>query len=93
MQTEVIKSVQSALALPKDDPARVDAIGKVRDETTKWVAKYRRDGTFQGRASYGWVVSNRSHALFLWGRDKQFIAGGALFVIISGPHLLLFRCL
>jgi len=51
--TAVIKSVQSALALPKDDPARADAIGKVRDETTKWVAKYRRDGTFQGRASYG----------------------------------------
>jgi len=53
VQTAVIKSVQSALALPKDDPARADAIGKVRDETTKWVAKYRRDGTFQGRASYG----------------------------------------
>ena len=52
-QTEVIKDVQGALALPKDDPGRPDAINKVRDETSKWVAKYRRDGTFQGRASYG----------------------------------------
>lgn len=49
----MIKNVQSALALPKDDPGRPDAINKVRDDTSKWVAKYRRDGTFQGRASYG----------------------------------------
>lgn len=51
--SEVIKTVQTALALAKDDPGRADAIGKVREETTKWVAKYRRDSTFQGRASYG----------------------------------------
>ena len=53
LQSSVIKDVQEALALPKDDPARPDAIGKVRDETSKWVAKYRRDSTFQGRASFG----------------------------------------
>lgn len=53
VQSEVIKDVQNALALPKDDPGRPDAIGKVREETSKWVAKYRRDGTYQGRPSYG----------------------------------------
>lgn len=52
-QNEVIADVKAALALPKDDPGRPDAIQKVRDETTAWVAKYRRDGKFQGRASYG----------------------------------------
>ena len=49
----MINDVQSALKLDKEDPARADAIGKAREQTTKWVAKYRRDGTYQGRPSYG----------------------------------------
>ena len=53
MQAEVIGDVQAALKLDKEDPARTDAIAKAREQTTKWVAKYRRDGTFQGRPSYG----------------------------------------
>ena len=53
LQSSVIADVKSALALPRDDEKRTEAIQKIRDETTKWVAKYRRDNQFGGRASFG----------------------------------------
>ena len=44
---------QATLQLKKDDPALVDSVAAMRKVTNDWVAKYRRNGSFTGRASYG----------------------------------------
>ena len=49
----MIATVQQTLALGKGDPSTPEAVEKTKEELTKWVAKYRRDVQFGGRASYG----------------------------------------
>lgn len=48
----ILASVNGALALEKDDPARDDKIAVVRKDINAWVAKYRRDAKFSGKPSY-----------------------------------------
>eukprot|EP00877_Chromochloris_zofingiensis_P014931 jgi/Chrzof1/9692/Cz04g12110.t1_PSB27A[v5.2] len=49
----ILASVDDAIKLPKDDPARDEKIKTIRTGINSWVAKYRRDAKFSGKPSYG----------------------------------------
>ena len=48
----LLDKVKNGLELPKDASNREEVFQDIKDKTTKWVAKYRREGSFQGRPSY-----------------------------------------
>lgn len=49
----MISNLQTAMSLERDDPNREEFLKGVRSEANNWVAKYRRDNDFSGRASFG----------------------------------------
>lgn len=49
----MIQTAKEALALDRNDPKKGEALAAVRQKTNAWVAKYRREPAFGGRASYG----------------------------------------
>ena len=52
LQSMLLDKVKNGLELPKDASNREEVFQDIKDKTTKWVAKYRREGSFQGRPSY-----------------------------------------
>ena len=59
VQSSVIQTVQSSLAVGADDPKHDEAVAKIRDVTKDWVATYRKGGNYTGRPSYGCALSAR----------------------------------
>lgn len=53
----IIGQIRTALDLDKKDPAKPDAVNSLLENSTAWVAKYRREKTVAGKSSYGNVYS------------------------------------
>ncbi|WCJ23193.1 photosystem II family protein [Euphorbia peplus] len=49
---QVINKVRSTISLDKNDPNVADAVAELRETSNSWVAKYRREKTLLGRASF-----------------------------------------
>lgn len=49
----MINNILTAVALERDAPNREELLQAVRAESNAWVARYRRDTSFNGRPSYG----------------------------------------
>mmetsp|Transcript_61942 Transcript_61942/g.110363 ORF Transcript_61942/g.110363 Transcript_61942/m.110363 type:complete len:167 (-) Transcript_61942:697-1197(-) len=54
---KVVGEIKKVLVLEKDDPTKPEAVAALRKEMNGWVAKYRRDTRFSGKASYGNLYS------------------------------------
>ena len=52
-QTEVLGVLKQTLALTNESTDADVVVESVRNESNKWVAKYRRQSNFNGRPSYG----------------------------------------
>eukprot|EP00243_Klebsormidium_subtile_P003319 TRINITY_DN16675_c0_g1_i1.p1 TRINITY_DN16675_c0_g1~~TRINITY_DN16675_c0_g1_i1.p1 ORF type:complete len:197 (-),score=28.32 TRINITY_DN16675_c0_g1_i1:252-842(-) len=53
----IIGQIRTALDLDKKDPAKPDAVNSLLENSTAWVAKYRRERAVAGKSSYGNVYS------------------------------------
>uniref|UniRef100_A0A7S2Z2E5 Uncharacterized protein n=1 Tax=Chloropicon laureae TaxID=464258 RepID=A0A7S2Z2E5_9CHLO len=51
--TRVLGALKSTLDLTKESENRESVVLATKEESNKWVAKYRREGKFTGRPSYG----------------------------------------
>ncbi|XP_077254097.1 photosystem II family protein [Tasmannia lanceolata] len=49
---EVINKVRSTINMGKSDPNVADAVADLREASNSWVAKYRREKSMLGRASF-----------------------------------------
>lgn len=49
---EVISKVRSTISMDKTDPKVADAVSELRETSNSWVAKYRREKSLLGRASF-----------------------------------------
>ncbi|KAL2251058.1 photosystem II repair protein PSB27-H1, chloroplastic [Sesamum indicum] len=49
---EVINKVRTTITLDKNDPNVATAVAELRETSNSWVAKYRREKTLLGRASF-----------------------------------------
>ena len=52
-QTEILGVLKQTLALTNESTDADVVVESVRNESNKWVAKYRRQSNFNGRPSYG----------------------------------------
>lgn len=50
--SNVIKKVRATINMDKTDPNVASAVSELRDASNSWVAKYRREKTLLGRASF-----------------------------------------
>ncbi|XP_078447672.1 photosystem II family protein [Wolffia australiana] len=50
--TEVIGKVRTTLTLERGDPTVATAVAELREASNSWVAKYRREKSLLGRASF-----------------------------------------
>ena len=50
--SEVIGKVRTTLTMQKGDPSVAAAVAELREASNTWVAKYRREKTLLGRASF-----------------------------------------
>jgi photosystem II Psb27 protein len=53
VQTAVLASVNSVLALARDDPTKEESVKVLRKDINTWVANYRRQPVVSGRPSFG----------------------------------------
>lgn len=49
---EVINKVRTTINMDKNDPNVASAVAELRDTSNSWVAKYRREKSLLGRASF-----------------------------------------
>lgn len=57
MTLKLVGEIKAVLVLEKDDPKKPEAVVALRKEMNSWVARYRRDTRFSGKASYGNLYS------------------------------------
>ncbi|KAE8703087.1 Photosystem II repair protein PSB27-H1 [Hibiscus syriacus] len=55
--SDVIKKVRSTINMDKNDPNVATAVAELRDTSNSWVAKYRREKSLLGRASFREIYS------------------------------------
>ncbi|KAL3509422.1 hypothetical protein ACH5RR_028823 [Cinchona calisaya] len=55
--SEVIKKVRATVNLDKNDPNIANAVAELRETSNSWVAKYRREKSLLGRASFRDIYS------------------------------------
>lgn len=53
----LVASIKAVLVLERDDPTKPERVAALRKEMNSWVARYRRDPKFNGKASYGNLYS------------------------------------
>ncbi|XP_065864008.1 photosystem II repair protein PSB27-H1, chloroplastic [Euphorbia lathyris] len=54
---QVINKIRSTISLDKNDPNVADAVAELRETSNSWVAKYRREKSLLGRASFRDIYS------------------------------------
>ncbi|KAE8679967.1 Photosystem II repair protein PSB27-H1 [Hibiscus syriacus] len=55
--SDVINKVRSTINMDKNDPNVATAVAELRDTSNSWVAKYRREKSLLGRASFREIYS------------------------------------
>ncbi|KAK8477684.1 hypothetical protein V6N13_050092 [Hibiscus sabdariffa] len=55
--SDVISKVRSTIKMDKNDPNVATAVAELRDTSNSWVAKYRREKSLLGRASFREIYS------------------------------------
>ena len=50
--TEVIGKVRTTITMDKNDPNVAAAVAELRESSNSWVAKYRKEKSLLGRASF-----------------------------------------
>ncbi|GMJ09871.1 hypothetical protein HRI_004656300 [Hibiscus trionum] len=55
--SDVISKVRSTINMDKNDPNVATAVAELRDTSNSWVAKYRREKSLLGRASFREIYS------------------------------------
>ncbi|KAE8662305.1 Photosystem II repair protein PSB27-H1 [Hibiscus syriacus] len=55
--SDVINKVRSTISMDKNDPKVATAVAELRDTSNSWVAKYRREKSLLGRASFREIYS------------------------------------
>lgn len=49
---EVINKVRTTIKMDKNDPNVAEAVAELRESSNSWVAKYRKEKSLLGRASF-----------------------------------------